>query len=103
MKPSDEFTKNKYVMVPFMISSPEILRKIYEYTLKKANENLKFDSQVPNTPSFYCDPVMESLLKDLLPKMESFTGLKLFPTYSYFRIYKGGDILEKLLRRNPIG
>lgn len=32
---------------------------------------------------------------DLLPAAESVTRLKLFPTYSYFRVYKRGDILVK--------
>jgi len=38
---------------------------------------------------------METLLKTLLPLMEKNTGLKLYPTYSYARIYKKGDVLER--------
>ena len=41
------------------------------------------------------DFVMENLHDFLLPRMEKATGLKLFPTYTYFRVYKNGDVLEK--------
>jgi len=53
------------------------------------------DSQVPNTYSHYADIVMETLLIKLHSKMEKETGLKLHPTYSYARIYKKGDVLER--------
>jgi len=53
------------------------------------------DQQVPNTYSHYADIVMETLLVDMMPTMEKHTGMKLFPNYSYTRIYKYGDILAK--------
>ena len=53
------------------------------------------DAQIPNTYSHYADPVMETLLVKVLPKMQEETGLKLIPTYSYARAYKKGDELKK--------
>ena len=53
------------------------------------------DPQVPNTYSHYADIAMETLLLRTQPIMEKKTGLKLYPTYSYARIYKPGDILTK--------
>ena len=53
------------------------------------------DNQAPNTYSHYSDIVMETLLSKLHSKMEKNTGLKLYPNYSYARIYKNGDILER--------
>ena len=53
------------------------------------------DAQVPNTYSHYSDVAMETLLVDMMPTMEKNTGLKLYPNYSYGRIYKYGDILAK--------
>jgi hypothetical protein len=53
------------------------------------------DEQVPNTYSHYADTAMETLLLAVQPKMEKLTGLKLNPTYSYARIYKKGDVLER--------
>ena len=53
------------------------------------------DKQVPNTYSIYADPVMETLMMKVLPKMQQETGLRLVPTYSYARLYKKGDILRR--------
>ena len=53
------------------------------------------DEQVPNTYSHYADTAMETLLLMCQPKMEKLTGIKLHPTYSYARIYKKGDVLER--------
>jgi len=53
------------------------------------------DPQIPNTYSHYADIAMETLLLGLLPKMEKESGMKLVPTYSYARIYKKGDVLER--------
>ena len=53
------------------------------------------DSQVPNTYSLYADIAMEILLLLVQPVMEKKTGIKLIPTYSYARIYKKGDILNR--------
>jgi hypothetical protein len=53
------------------------------------------DEQIPETYSHYGDLVMETLLGNLKECMETKTGIKLNPTYSYARIYKNGDILER--------
>lgn len=58
------------------------------------------DQQVPDAHSKYSDPAMESMLLHLLPLMEENTGLKLYPTYSYYRVYRDGDSLEKHTDRN---
>ena len=38
---------------------------------------------------------METLMLKCLPEMEKATGLKLYPAYTYARIYKKGDILKR--------
>lgn len=43
----------------------------------------------------YEDKIMEALLKNKTEKMEQETGLKLFPTYSYWRFYTRNAVLEK--------
>tara|TARA_R100000995_G_scaffold77766_1_gene47999 strand:- start:576 stop:1244 length:669 start_codon:yes stop_codon:yes gene_type:complete len=53
------------------------------------------DPDVPNTYSHYSDIVMETLLIKLIPLMKKETQLKLVPTYSYARMYKPGDVLER--------
>jgi hypothetical protein len=52
------------------------------------------NAQVLNTHSKYADPAMEALLLVLHPIMEQASGLKLYPTYSYFRVYRNGDDLK---------
>ena len=53
------------------------------------------DPQALNTYSVYGDYSAETLLMKLLPIMQETTGLTLSPCYSYARVYKHGDILEK--------
>jgi hypothetical protein len=53
------------------------------------------DEQIPNTYSCYSDIVMETLLLKCQPVMEKATGLKLYPAYTYARIYKKGDELKR--------
>jgi len=53
------------------------------------------DQQAPETYSHYGDLAMETLLLAVQPKMEKETGLSLYPTYAYARIYKNGDILKR--------
>ena len=53
------------------------------------------DQQAPETYSHYGDIAMETLLLAVQPKMEKETGLSLYPTYAYARIYKNGDILHR--------
>jgi len=43
----------------------------------------------------YGDPAMETLLLKLHNVMEENTGLKLFPTYSFYRVYRYGNELPK--------
>jgi hypothetical protein len=52
----------------------------------------------PRSPGAWAAPgdlFTDGLLMDLLPLAEDVTQLSLFPTYSYFRVYKRGDILVK--------
>lgn len=52
------------------------------------------DDQIPNAHHKYADPAMETLLLHLHETMEKNTGLKLFPTYSYYRVYRPGNELK---------
>ena len=53
------------------------------------------DGQIPNTYSHYADIAMETLMLKCQPGMEKATGLKLYPAYTYARIYKKGDELKR--------
>jgi hypothetical protein len=53
------------------------------------------DAVVPNTLCAYGDPAFDGLLEYLRPRIEEHSGLRLSPTYSYFRLYKHGDTLKR--------
>ena len=53
------------------------------------------NEQIPNTYSCYSDIAMETLLLKCQPVMEKATELKLYPAYTYARIYKKGDELKR--------
>ena len=55
----------------------------------------KDNEQIPNTYSHYSDVAMETLMLKCQPVMEKATQLKLYPAYTYARIYKKGDILKR--------
>jgi hypothetical protein len=53
------------------------------------------DEQIPNTYCAYGNIAMETLMLKCQPEMEKATGLKLYPAYTYARIYKKGDELKR--------
>jgi len=53
------------------------------------------NEQIPHTYSSYGNIAMETLLLKCQPGMEKATGLKLYPAYTYARIYKKGDELKR--------
>ena len=53
------------------------------------------DRQVPNSYAKYGDRLMETLLVKVIPIMKAKTELNLIPTYSYTRLYKTGNILNR--------
>jgi len=105
------FKKNRYCVVKQAIPK-DLAEFVYNYfLLKRTVAKTLFDqryisqfteewgtwneSQVPNTYSHYGDIAMETLLMKILPIMEKTTKLQLYPTYSYARIYKTGDVLKR--------
>jgi hypothetical protein len=53
------------------------------------------DKQVPGSYAKYADRLMETLLIKTIPVMKDKTGLNLIPTYSYTRLYRTGNILNR--------
>ena len=51
------------------------------------------DTAVPNSVTRYGDDAFEALLETVRPRVEAVTGYRLFPTYSYFRMYLRGNAL----------
>lgn len=90
------FEHKRFVYLQSFLSEP-LLTTAYRYALLKTEtgEMTVRDSMVPGTPSMYSDTLMETLLGMAHPMVEAATGLRLFPTYSYFRVYKHGDVLVR--------
>ena len=105
------FKKNNYMVIRKAID-PKIAEFVMNYFMMKRQVartmfDEKFispfttewgvwnDQQAPETYSHYGDIAIDTLLLAVLPKMEKETGLSLYPTYAYARIYKNGDILHR--------
>ena len=76
----DTCTKTRY------ISAYETIIGEYEHPI---------DGQIPNTYSHYSNIAMETLMLKCQPLMEKTTGLKLYPAYTYARLYKNEDVLKR--------
>jgi len=105
------FKKNKYQVIRNAISK-ELADIVYLYlqisaeadhwllTNQTTHEgnflvgNFK-DPQVPGSYAKYADRLMETLLLKTIPVMKAKTGLDLIPTYSYTRLYRTGNILNR--------
>ena len=73
----------------------QILDIVYSYTLIKFSnqKQFKIDNQTNSLISKHGDHLMETLMQASLPVIEQNVGKKLWPTYSFFRIYdKGSDL-----------
>jgi hypothetical protein len=93
--PIDQFARQKYAVVRGCLADPQ-LSLLYRYACKRASiGTMSRDAQVPDAWSAHGDLFMDGLLLDTLPLAEEVTQAKLFPTYSYFRVYKNGDVLDK--------
>jgi hypothetical protein len=89
------FARNKYVVCRSYLNDPD-LTLFYRYACRRADGGtMGQDPRSPGAAAAPGDFVTDGLLMDLLPFAERVTGLQLFPTYSYFRVYKKGDLLVR--------
>jgi len=107
------FKKKKYTVIRQAISTDlatfvanyfMMQKQVYD-TCKQARYISLFENiighyegkneQIPKTYSHYSNIAMETLMLKCQPKMEEVTGLKLYPAYTYARIYKKGDELKR--------
>ena len=107
------FKKNKYVVIKQAISKDlaafvanyfSIKKQVYD-TCRQTRfispyevllgEYEGADGQIPHTYSNYSDIAIETLMLKCQAMMEKTTGLKLTPAYTFARIYKNGDVLQR--------
>jgi hypothetical protein len=73
----------------------EAAAELFEYVQERTSSGvLRPDPQVPNAVACYADPLMDQLLLCIQPHIERVFNGKLFPTYSYYRLYRRGDVLR---------
>lgn len=98
-KEINEFNTKGYTLIKEAITK-ELVEHITQYALfdemqdfapEKINGN---NQQVPEAHSKYGDACMESLLLSVKPLIEKYTGISVYPTYSYYRVYRNGDELK---------
>jgi hypothetical protein len=104
--PGDEvagmsFETDRYVYVTGALD-PALAVLARNYTIFDETLNYRDEGttgQVPNSHAKYGDPFMEALLLHMQPVMEEATGLRLLPTYSYYRVYRRGNELKPHMDR----
>ncbi len=88
-----EFSKNGYTIIRGALSK-DLVDLATQYTLFDEIQDLCIDTfQVYGAHGKYADPLVESLLTQLQTTVEKNTGLELYPTYSFYRVYRPGHEL----------
>lgn len=95
-----KFEEHKYLYIPNFIDKDDCAQLTAE--LKNLVEQGKTvqDPQCPLSEAVHGAPIFDKLLEELLPHFEKHCGKKLYPTYSYARLYKPGEEL-KIHRDRP--
>lgn len=90
----NEFHKNGYMIIRGLITTSEAFDMSKHLKRRESTEDIHADEQAPLSSSFYTDEYMLKMQLKLLPDIEKHTGLDLFKTYNYARIYKNCSILR---------
>ena len=86
----NKFEKNGYLVIKNFID----VKKYYKPMLKNLQKGIH-DTQCPKSLALYGDKFMLELLEKCLPLMEKHTGLSLFKTYAYCRLYFKDEELKR--------
>lgn len=92
---TNDFDKNGYVHLKGFLDEQncnELTQELKRYIEK--GETTK-DPQCPLSEAVHGTVTFDKLLEDLLPYFEKVCGKRLYPTYSYARLYKPGEELKK--------
>ena len=94
-----ELLKNHFMVVKNFISEEHakyLSRVFYD---KNYEKEFKLDAQVENSIGLYKPIESLEVLTYESPKLSQIIGQNVLPTYSYVRLYKSGNILEKHIDR----
>lgn len=89
------FREFGYVRIPGLLDATT-LAALYQHVVESsATGRLSEDKAVDQSSFAYGDPVMEEMLLELQPRVQAESGTLLYPTYSYFRVYRTGATLPR--------
>jgi predicted 2-oxoglutarate/Fe(II)-dependent dioxygenase YbiX len=92
---TNDFDKNGYVHLKEFLdldNCKELTKELNKY-IEEGKTNK--DPQCPISEAIHGTVTFDKLLEDLLPHFEKHCGKRLYPTYSYARLYKPGEELKK--------
>jgi hypothetical protein len=93
----EQLTKNNYIVIDNFIT-PEHAKNLsleIEDVYKKYPENFAYDPQCPGSLGIFDMWAFVELLVEKVPFMASAMEEPMFPTYSYSRLYKKGEVLAR--------
>ena len=89
----DNIREKRYIKIPNFFSKEE-LDFLQVYAKKRLPEGDVTDTQSPVALSFFDDPVFNIFHQTKTKLVEEISSLRLIPTYTYWRAYVYGSILE---------
>lgn len=92
--PQFQFAQEKYVHLKNFLDVNNCNELTTELKKLVDNKATTKDVQCPSSEAIHGAMVFDKLLIDLLPHFEEASGKKLYPTYSYARLYKAGEKLK---------
>lgn len=97
MTNAEEFQTKGYTIVRGFLDKDSVttISLYLENALKRYPENNQGGREGDSSAiSYYADPLIETVLARSLPEMETITGHKLYPSYSFTRVYQRGEELK---------
>jgi len=92
---TNDFDKNGYVYLKGFLDLNNCKELTLELNKYIERGETKKDPQCPISEAVHGTVTFDKLLEDLLPHFEKACGKRLYPTYSYARLYKPGEELKK--------
>lgn len=90
----NEFAIKKYTHLKNVLTKDKCNELVLQLRELIAKQETVKDSQCPLSEAIHGTSVFDSLLENLVPIFEQASGKKLFPTYSYARLYSPGEELK---------
>ena len=92
---AEYFEKNRYVYLSNVLDE-QTCKNLTDrmFGLQRLGE-LEKDPQCPLSDSVYGDPIFDKLLGELAEPLSEQLGISLDPAYTYARIYRPGEVLER--------